>query len=329
MSIPNLTDVSDTLAPSSPCPICAAPTQMYFDDVYDDRYGYPGRFSLRRCDRCGHKYVPASFSSSQLGQLYTQYYPRGSFAVEAFAPEIEKTGFRSWLAGDRASAFRWVPRNVRVLDIGCGIGATLAYHRSRGCEAVGIETDENVQAISSRYGLDIRVGVFNADDFAAASFDYVTLDQVAEHVTDPRELFAGIARVLKPGGVAIITTPNANGLGAWLFGRRWLNWHIPYHLQFYTGASIGKLAQRAGLQVIRSATITPSEWQFYQWHHALSFPKEGARSDFWSASEGRRSGRILARLADAAHRWRLHQAISRLLDLFSLGDNRVFLLRKL
>lgn len=327
MSNPSSANAGDIQALSSRCPICNAQTRIYIDGLYDDRYGYPGRFSLRRCDRCGHRYVPASFSSGQLGQLYTQYYPRGSFSAEAFAPEVEKVGFKSWLAGDRASAFRWVPRNVRVLDIGCGIGATLAYHKNRGCEAVGVEVDENVQIISDRYGLDIHVGVFNADDFATASFDYVTLDQVAEHVTNPHELFAGIAKVLKPGGIVIVTTPNASSLGAWLFGRRWLNWHVPYHLQFYTGVSIRKLAQQAGLQVIRRATVTSSEWQFYQWHHALSFPKEGARSAFWGG-ESRTSAGILSRVANAAHHWRLHQAINRLLDLFGLGDNHIFLFRK-
>lgn len=329
MSILDSGNERDSSARSPSCPVCDAPTGIYFENVYDDRYGFPGHFSIRHCSQCGHKHVPASFNPSQLGDLYTQYYPRGSFAVESFAPAVEVSGFKSWLAGDRASAFRWVPRNVRILDIGCGIGATLAYHKNRGCEAIGIEADENVQAISKRYGLDIRVGVFSADDFPARSFDYVTLDQVAEHVTNPSELFCGISKILKPGGMVIVTTPNANGFGARFFGRRWLNWHIPYHLQFYTGGSIRILARKARLQVVRNTTITPSEWQYYQWHHALSFPKEGVRSAFWGGGGGQPRRSILVRVAELAHRWRLHQAMSRVLDFIGFGDNRVFVLRKL
>ena len=57
-------------------------------------------------------------------------------------------------------------------------------------------------------------------------FDYVTLDQVAEHVTDPLALMRGVARVLKPGGKVVITTPNARSLGARIFRRKWLrNWN--------------------------------------------------------------------------------------------------------
>src|ERR1051326_2573583 len=174
------------------CPVCGGPTHVVFRDLYDDRYGYPDAFTLYECDACGHMHIPTSFSPDDLGRLYTQYYPRGNFDLDSFRPEQEKNGLKAWLNGERGSAFRWVPRNVRVLDIGCGIGATLAYHKSRGCEAIGMEADGNVQAIAKRYGLDIRQGIFDGTQFEPSYFDYVTLDQVAEHVTDPLSLMRGV-----------------------------------------------------------------------------------------------------------------------------------------
>ncbi len=38
-----------------------------------------------------------------------------------------------------------MPRNVRVLDIGCGFGESLGYYEARGCEAYGVEADENTR----------------------------------------------------------------------------------------------------------------------------------------------------------------------------------------
>lgn len=317
----------DSAATSTSCPVCASPTQTQFRGLYDDRYGYPELFALQTCRACGHQHLQAQFTPSDLTRLYTQYYPRGDFAIESFAAEQETSGFSAWLRGDRASAFRWVPRNVRVLDIGCGVGQTLAYHRNRGCDAIGVEADANVQPIAKRFGLDIRQGIFDASLFPAASFDYVTLDQVAEHVTDPNALMQGVAHVLKPGGTVVITTPNAKGFGAWLFGRRWLNWHAPYHLQFYTTRSMTLVANRAGLKLVKSKTLTASEWQFYQWYHLLTFPERGTKSGFWSGHIWGSRPRV-ARIMALARRLKPHHVISRLLDVTGLGDGRIFVLTK-
>jgi SAM-dependent methyltransferase len=274
-------------------------------------------------------HLPAHFTPEELGQLYTRYYPRGGFDIESFRPEEEKHGFTAWLSGERASAFRHVPRNVRVLDIGCGLGQTLAYHRNRGCKAFGMEADGNVQAIARRYGLDIRQGVFDGTQFDSDSFDYVTLDQVAEHVMDPNALMRGVARVLKPGGKVVITTPNPTSLGARLYGRRWLNWHPPYHLQFYTRRSLAIVAQEAGLRLVKARTLTASEWQYYQWRHALLFPPAGRRSAFWSPGQVEvQEPRHMQILIHWARRLHLQRWISRLLDALGLGDNFVFVLQK-
>jgi SAM-dependent methyltransferase len=313
----------------APCPVCQGPTDTLFQGMYDDRYGYPDLFSLQQCPACGHSHIPAHFKPEDLTRLYTDYYPRGNFDLEGFQPEQERAGFMSWLNGDRGSAFRWVPRNVRVLDIGCGVGQILAYHRNRGCQAVGIEADENVQAIAARYGLDIRRGVFDGTQFDSDFFDYVTLDQVAEHVMDPHALMQGVKRVLKPGGKVVITTPNPKSLGAWLYGRYWLNWHPPYHMQFYTRRSLELVARRAGLSLVKSKTITASDWQFYQWRHVLTFPRRGEKSSFWVPGQVPEiPHKFLDGLVDDARRVRLHRWISRVLDMFGVGDNNVFILQK-
>src|ERR1700754_172410 len=102
------------------CPICGHATGLFSEGMYDDRYGYPGFYDVNRCTACGHMHLPARFTDEQLSELYTKYYPRASYTAAQHRVPNEARGIRSWLRGERCSAFHWVPKGVRVLDIGCG-----------------------------------------------------------------------------------------------------------------------------------------------------------------------------------------------------------------
>ncbi|MDB5807761.1 MAG: hypothetical protein JWN73_5083 [Betaproteobacteria bacterium] len=317
-------------APRHECPICDASTTVLYDEIYDDRYGYPGRFELCSCARCGHRHLNASFTPEQLGTLYSDYYPRSSFSVDDYAPHVAVGGFSAWFNGERCAAFRWVPERVRILDIGCGFCQTLGYHNNRGCESFGVEIDTNAKRVADKFGLNVKIGVFDPRDYPADYFDYVTLDQVIEHVVDPRQMFAGIRQVLKPGGTAILSTPNSHSLPARIFGRCWLNWHAPYHLQHFSRESFGRACEQAGLKLVETRTVTHSEWLGYQWQHYLRFPQPGQPSAFWSRTPiaDSMARKILFRALGIIHRLKVNHVLTRLFDLFGGGDNILYFVRK-
>jgi len=300
------------------------------EGMYDDRYAYPGAFTLLTCDNCGHRCIDATFTPAQLGILYSEYYPRSSMSVEDYKPYPEVRGFSAWFKGERCSAYHWVPRNVRVLDIGCGFCGTLGYHKSRGCEAYGVEVDSNAKRVADKYGLKVRIGVFSAADYEPAFFDYVTMDQVIEHVTNPRDVFAGICQVLKPGGTAIFSTPYSRSIPSLLFGRRWLNWHTPYHLQHFSRDSFRMACEKAGLELVEARSITNVEWLRYQWLHNLRFPSLGEPSTFWSpeARPGRSFGNLRVRALNLLHTYRINHLLTRLFDWLGRGDNMLYFVRK-
>jgi 2-polyprenyl-3-methyl-5-hydroxy-6-metoxy-1,4-benzoquinol methylase len=311
------------------CHICSGSTTNTAYSVWDDRYGYTGTFPLLKCANCGHIFLQAEFLPELLRDLYSNYYPRSTFDLKKYQPYQECDGFKAWLDGEKSSTFRWVPRNVRALDIGCGFGESLGYHLARGCDVYGVEADENIRRVADKFGYKVHVGLFDPSVYEANFFDYVTMSQVIEHVTDPVQTLRGIARVLKPGGVAILSTPNAGGWGARVFGRRWINWHAPYHLQFFTLQSMRLAAEQAGLVVEKAITITSSAWLHYQWIHLLSYPSEGQPSVFW-APGGKWSfmQRVVLKVLSAVHLCKINHALTRLFDAFGWGDNRLYFLRK-
>lgn len=311
------------------CPICNEDCRLSRLLLYDDRYGYPGLFPLLKCANCGHAFLQAKFSHELLCDLYSNYYPRSSFDLECYRPYQETSGFKAWLDGEKSSTFRWVPQNVRILDVGCGFGESLGYHQVRGCDVYGVEADKNIQRVVERFGYKVHVGLFDPCVYGANFFEYVTMSQVIEHVTDPLSTLRGVARILNPGGAAILSTPNAGGWGATFFGRRWINWHAPYHQQFFTPYSMQLAAEQAGLVVERTMTITPSAWLYYQWIHLLTCPPEGRPSVFWAPCGKSSLMQSLALKAlSIAHRCKINHMITRLFDSLDMGDSRLYFLRK-
>ncbi len=312
------------------CPVCNSLSINSDDDRYDDRYGCPGKFDLMRCRECGHAFLQHEFAPKQLTDLYSNYYPRSGFDLERYQPHQEEGGFGSWLDGARSSAFRWVSKSVRVLDIGCGFGESLGYHAARGCDVYGVEADENIRRVAEKFGYNVYVGLFDSEQYEPAFFDYITMDQVMEHVTDPVKTMQGVAQILKSGGKAILTVPNANGWGARVFGRKWINWHTPYHLQFYSKQSLRKLSEEAGLEIESVQTITASAWLHFQWLHLATYPDMEQPSGFWSPKAlSTPKQKIIVKLISRTHLTKINHIITRFFDSLNMGDNLVLVLRKL
>jgi len=312
------------------CPICNSTKTELVYQLYDDRYGYEGYFTLLRCTSCNHKFIDHLFTPSELGDLYSNYYPRSNMKVEDYSPLQYEQNFKSWLNGEARSAYTYVPKNVKVLDIGCGFGQSLGYHRNRGCDVYGVEADENIKRVAEKYGFNIKVGLFNPDDYEHDFFDYVTMDQVIEHVTNPLDVLIGINSILKPNGICVLSTPNSSGWGAKLFGKKWINWHTPYHLQHFSKKSIEIVAEQAGFKIESIKTVTSSEWLYYQWIHAVTFPKAGEKSIFWDSNSQKKSlkQKIVLKILSILHKTKLNHILTRFFDLIGIGDNYIIMLKK-
>lgn len=312
------------------CPVCGTVAANYPQDLWDDRYGYPGQFALMQCPTCRHAFLACDLSPSQLTELYTNYYPRKTFEVSQYKPHIEQSGISVWLNGLNSSAYRWVPKDVRVLDVGCGFGESLGYHTARGCDVYGVEADENIRRVVDKFGYKVHVGLFDDKVYESDFFDYITMDQVIEHVTDPLSTLRGVARILKPGGTVILSTPNASGWGANIFGQRWINWHTPYHVQFFSKHSMRLAAEQAGMVVAEVKTITNSEWLFFQWVHLVMYPKLGEPSSFWSPNKERLtvSQKLGIKILSLINKTKINHLLTRVFDCLGYGDNFVFVLKK-
>jgi len=103
-------------------------------------------------------------------------------------------------------------RNLRLIDVGSGNGGTaLAFSNCRRYQVHALDVAPNSQLTSmcATLGLPVRqtVGDGHALPFDRDSFDIALLIDTIEHVRDAATLGREIMRVLRPGGLCMITTP--------------------------------------------------------------------------------------------------------------------------
>lgn len=97
----------------------------------------------------------------------------------------------------------------RVLDLGCGSGYGTAEISDSLPRVVALDRIAPDRG-NRRSNIDWVRADLHGNPFAAASFQLILSFQVIEHLVDPHVYLDSIARLLAPGGTAIITTPNVS-----------------------------------------------------------------------------------------------------------------------
>lgn len=170
------------------------------------------------------------------------------------APEYYK-----WV---RTELLDLLPREAaleRVLDVGCGSGATGEYLKNHynAHYVVGIEKNPEA-ARTAREKLDAVI-IGNAEDpflpIESSPFDLVLMGDILEHLVDPWQTLARYKDCLQPQGILLASIPN---IQHWRTVGRLLRGHWTYqdggtldrtHLRFFTRKSIRHLFAQAGLKI--------------------------------------------------------------------------------
>ncbi len=153
----------------------------------------------------------------------------------------------------------------KLLDVGCGGGRFLNRMKKRGWQVEGTDFDEQAaHKVTSRYGIRTHVGDLPQCGLAENSFDAITMSQAIEHLYDPRATLRECLRLLKPGGLLVMTTPNAHSIGATAFGASWRGWEAPRHLHLFSVEALHRLTQQSGFEVVEARTYSAGSAVVYR-----------------------------------------------------------------
>lgn len=239
---------------------------------------------------------------------------------EALYHQLEEQNW--WFQARRDIVFDQIqqlnlPRNARILEIGCSGGPLQQRLRASGYREVsGIDISETAIALARHRGIP-NVAVMDGArlDFAAESFDVVVASDVLEHIEQEQQALSEWKRVLAPGGRLLVYVPAHPSL--------WSRHDVVnHHFRRYTAASLRRVLNAAGLHVQRLS----------YWNFSLFFPTWLVRRWQRPSQEASSTG-DLRRLPTGLNQalFRLVQAENRWLRRFNLptGVSVFALVRKL
>jgi SAM-dependent methyltransferase len=145
-----------------------------------------------------------------------------------------------------------------VLEVGCGEGRGIDRILPRASSYSAID---KIEEVIDRLKVKYPAGNFHSGNipplgpFADNSFDVIVTFQVIEHIQDDVTFLKEIHRVLKPGGMVMITTPN----------RPMSLSRNPWHIREYTGRELGDLAKKIFSRVeVKGITGNEKVMEYYE-----------------------------------------------------------------
>ncbi len=236
-----------------PCPLCGSEEARTLASVADPWELAPAPFGLVRCTQCQLVYTKPRPTADTLGAYYQDVYSgQGGEGMRD-----AQTNQALWYVNEA----RWklmepwmsLGPTDRVLDVGCGYGAFLAFLHGRSrCQLFGVDADQgSIEGNLCRDHGSFFAGELEDAAYPDDHFSFVSMMHSLEHVRDPVATLGEVARVLRPGGHALVEVPYFGSLLRRVFGRSWFPLLVPQHLLHFETSTLALALRQAGLGNVR------------------------------------------------------------------------------
>lgn len=221
-------------------------------------------YTIVRCLTCSFLFVHPPPAPETLQALYTDpsyFRSRGPFGYTNY--EAERAVWEAQ-ARARLSVIERYVSGGELLDVGCATGIFLRVARERGWRVCGIEIAP--EAAQEAHRLTGGPIFSSADPLLqeGRTFDVITLWEYLEHVPDPRAELQRMSRLLRPGGLLALSTPNAGQRRVQRAPALWREFKPPEHVNFFTARTLRRLLSACGFHTLLLRPIAP-DYQAPEW----------------------------------------------------------------
>lgn len=252
------------------CHLCGTEGKVISENLQDYLFFAEGKWSFSRCGNrdCGLVWINPAPLAEDIHQAYEVYYTHDKSAAPKSAVRqlINRTSRISYDFLTAALFLKRSRKNLykmhlgetapgKLLEVGCGNGERLAMFQNMGWTVYGQEVDPTcVENAYKRFGIEVRLGELDSLGFQDNSFDAIILNHVIEHVHEPVLLMTKCYRLLKPGGVLTVVTPNNQSSGLKYFKENWRGLEPPRHIHIFNISSLNAGAAKAGFNSFKTRT---------------------------------------------------------------------------
>lgn len=217
--------------------------------VCGGQYGESRLPGLVRCKSCGFVTANLDISDEELATIYGEDYFHGNEYLDYIAEEESlRLNFRN-----RISTLRSLVPDLadkELFEIGCAYGFFLTEVATVVQRASGIDISADaVRSAQDQRSVDAVCGDYLKFDLPRP-VDIIAMWDTIEHLKRPDLFVSKAAKDLGAGGVLALTTGDIQSLNARLRGKKWRMIHPPTHLHYFSTATITKLLDRHGFDLI-------------------------------------------------------------------------------
>lgn len=197
------------------------------------------------CNNCNFMFVHPIPSIETQQKYYNESYDEGTYEVYSDQEKLRKKLNELRLK----EIEKYIPEG-KLLDVGCATGYFLDAAKNYGLETFGVELSEKaVQQVMLRHK-NIFQGAVEDANFNDSTFDFITIFDLIEHVTDPDSTIKEVSRIIKQGRHIAISTPDITSWHAKILGKRW-GFIIPLeHLFYFSPNSMKLLLKKHGFSIV-------------------------------------------------------------------------------
>ena len=277
------------------CPACDSQSAILL--------GIKTGFKIARCERCRSLYnlrLPTQTA------LYDDHYSDSGMDV----PDLVNRRSR-----EIVTTFEDFRKTGTLLDVGCGAGKMLKAAVDAGWEAQGLEIASSAVEELRKQGFQVRESFVEEACYPDSAFDVIVANGVIEHVHHPGPFLVECFRILRPGGLFYVTTPNALGFSARLLGLRWTVVGPDDHVHLFSVSGLRTLLGSHGFRIEKIAAEGANPIELL---HALR--NRGQESDFTHEDRVGSAYRLNEALLSSRPRVLIKGLINKVLTATRLGD---------
>ena len=205
-----------------------------------------------RCPACAIEYLAPQPTDEELAALYTEDY-YGSWGLADDFDAVRSMKLATF--GGKLALVERFAKPGRLLDIGCATGFLLESARERGWQVRGVELSSYSAGVAAeRLGAqNIFNGTLEAAAFPDSFFDAISMSDLIEHVRYLPSFLREVHRILRPGGLAAVLTPDVASFSRRVMGSAWPHFKTE-HLYYFSVPSLRRLLEGYGFSTVYGAS---------------------------------------------------------------------------